>query len=917
VNSSDKPIIICSTARLARSLKLAHGREQRALGLNQWQPLQALTLDQWLGNTMEQALLQGQIALDEVPHLVLNNGQELLLWERVIERMLIGDAAALFDRNGLAKAAQEANWLMQEWNIAVAQGNAGEYNHAEEVEQFLRWRSEFRKQCKVSGWLESVRFMDWQIAQMQKGKGDLPAQIFRAGYDRISPQERRLFDALSQRGVSVKPWSHLLQTPSAALQIGLADAEAECRAAVAWAADKLLANPDARLAIVAPELASLRERLTALLDDNLHPAALSPALAETARSYDLSLGAALSRQPLVSAALDLLRLASRRRNLGQQDFSCVLLGPYWSASSTEVDARAQLDARMRAHLPVNVTLERLLRFAKKQQERGLGVSRLADDLQAFLDVLTQLPARQLPSQWAQSFINLLQAINWPGERSLSSHEYQAHKAFNTVIASLADFDTLSGALTLAQAVQRLSQMCADQVFQTESQDYPQILVMGMLETVAAPLDAMWVMGMNDHVWPPAARPNPLLPANLQRAARAPNADGPVQAEFARAIHQRLLLSANEIVFSWAHKSGESELRVSPLLHGIPQADQPENLAATLAEKLTVDLQTNSGKQWLDDHVAPPATAGEKVSGGAGLIRAQAICPAWAYYRYRLGARPLEEPVEGLDAMDRGSLVHAVLQSFWQGHDSDYLNAMDEAALRVAILNAVEEGMQRFSNTLEEPLPPNFLVLEKQRLQFVLAAWLAYEKERPPFTVELCEERAEVNIAGLKVNLTLDRVDRLPDGKLVVIDYKTGSVVSHNSWADARITEPQLPIYSALALAGKDIAAVCFAQVRADEQRFIGVAAEAGTLPGVKALHEAGKLFPPEAFANWTALIAHWKSSIETIANELMAGESGVVFQDEKDLLNCDVLPILRLPERYLQIETSQAAILATSKKAAS
>ena len=631
-------LILCSTARLARSLRLTHGRSQSAEGLPQWQPLPALTLSQWLGNLTEQALLQGQIALAQAPRMVLNIAQELVLWERVIERTLGGDTAPLFDRAGLAKAAFEANRLMQEWNIAIP-SHAGNFHHAEEVTQFMQWRTEFRKQCTTAGWLECTRYVDWQIAQIQNGAGQLPARIYIAGYDRISPQEQRLFDALTARGVNVAPWPHLLDKPSAAGKVELADAEAECRAAVAWVADKLSVNNDARLAIVVPELANLRERLTALLDDTLHPHTISPAHAEAARSYDLSLGAALSRQPLVAAALDLLRLASNRRHISQQDFSRVLLGAYWSGSTSEADARAQLDAGMRAHLPLNITLDRLLRFVHKQQQRGLSLMRLEADLQALLDALVQLPARQLPSLWAQTISQILQSTHWRGDRTESSHEYQARKAFNKVLASLADFDTLSGAISLTQAVQRLSRLCADQVFQPESADDPQVLVMGMLETVASPLDAMWVMGMNDHVWPPAARPNPLLPASLQRAARAPNADGPVQAEFAANIHQRLLRSAHELVFSWAHKSGESELRVSPLMQDIPEASLNLQVAQTLAEQLASSCAEPETRQWLDDHLAPPVTAGEKISGGAGLIRAQAICPAWAYYRYRLGAKP--------------------------------------------------------------------------------------------------------------------------------------------------------------------------------------------------------------------------------------------------------------------------------------
>ena len=47
---------------------------------------------------------------------------------------------------------------------------------------------------------------------------------------------------------------------------------------------------------------------------------------------------------------------------------------------------------------------------------------------------------------------------------------------------------------------------------------------------------------------------------------------------------------------------------------------------------------------------------------------------------------------------------------------------------------------------------------------------------------------------------------------------------------------------------------------------------------------------------------HWRNSIENIARELKSGEASIRFEDEKQLAYCEVLPLLRLPERWLQYE---------------
>jgi exodeoxyribonuclease-5 len=253
-------------------------------------------------------------------------------------------------------------------------------------------------------------------------------------------------------------------------------------------------------------------------------------------------------------------------------------------------------------------------------------------------------------------------------------------------------------------------------------------------------------------------------------------------------------------------------------------------------------------------------------------------------------------------MARGNLLHAVMQAFWNGHDSAYLMGMDETAQQRAVQQAVEDGLQQFSQKLDEPLPVHFTALEKLRLMALLNGWLALERERSPFKVKDVERRVEQEIKGISVEFTLDRVDELPDGELVVIDYKTGSQINHNSWAEDRITEPQLPIYAALVLVEGEVAAVCFAKVRAGEYQFVGIAHDDGTLPGVKGLEQARKLFDIEKFPSWHNLLQHWRDSLEAIADEIKAGDAAVRFKDEDQLAYCEVTPLLRLPERKLQME---------------
>jgi probable DNA repair protein len=305
-------------------------------------------------------------------------------------------------------------------------------------------------------------------------------------------------------------------------------------------------------------------------------------------------------------------------------------------------------------------------------------------------------------------------------------------------------------------------------------------ILGIMEALSAPVDAMWCMQMNDHIWPPPARPNPLLPANIQRAARLPNADNSVQAEFAAKVQHRLLYSADNIVFSSSKLEGNSQLRASPLMHGIT-ATEHATLANSLAESLS--QLGNQDLDHLHDHIAPPVQTGEHVGGGTSLLRAQAICPAWAFYQYRLGAKALKTPSNGLDSMTSGILVHGVLAAFWQDRHFDDLRDMSDEGLAQAINAAIKSALDVLAKQ-QKTLSSNLLALEHEQLYKLVSDWLAYEKQRDiPFNIIACEADKKVLIGDIEVTLKIDRIHQLADGGIEFVDYKTGQMPKTISWSE--------------------------------------------------------------------------------------------------------------------------------------
>jgi len=257
----------------------------------------------------------------------------------------------------------------------------------------------------------------------------------------------------------------------------------------------------------------------------------------------------------------------------------------------------------------------------------------------------------------------------------------------------------------------------------------------------------------------------------------------------------------------------------------------------------------------------------------------------------------------LDNMDRGSLVHGVLEEFWRKRHFADLRDMSADAFMDALNGAVRNTIQAFAAETSIASPA-VLELESERLLRLVGDWLMYEKARGiSFRIVDCEVGKKVLICGIEVTLKIDRVQQLESGGLEFIDYKTGQMPKIKSWGEDRITEPQLPIYATFyADPAEQVAGIYFGMVKTAEHAFAGVSADSFEA-------EPNKRKPAftQDFTDWQQLLEHWKSAIEAIAAELREGEAAVCFSDENELLYCEVKPLLRLPERKLQFERQQEA----------
>jgi len=354
---------------------------------------------------------------------------------------------------------------------------------------------------------------------------------------------------------------------------------------------------------------------------------------------------------------------------------------------------------------------------------------------------------------------------------------------------------------------------------------------------------------------------------------------------------RLLASAPDVVISYPAAEGDRLLTPSPL--AAPTTRDPTSRDPTSRDREGA-VNEPSRAEWIarmrgaaifneiadEADETGPALAETASSGGATLFKDMAACPFRAFAKHRLGARPLEKTDVGLSYRDRGTTVHKALEVIWSELGSHArLMEFHPGELQSLIARGAEAAVAKLGPGIGRDL-------EKQRLQRLLSEWLEIEKSRAGFTVAGIEAERDIEISGLQVRVRADRVDALPDGREIILDYKTGQLKARG-WEGERPDEPQLPLYCATS--DRAVAGAAFAMIRTGDLGFRGLTANGAGLPALKQM----PIVPALPFDQQ---LNEWRRVLADLAADFRAGKADVDPKQEDTCNNCGLRGLCRIRE---------------------
>lgn len=613
------------------------------------------------------------------------------------------------------------------------------------------------------------------------------------------------------------------------------------------------------------------------------PASLLPTIdgTEVREPWDISSGATLGARPMIRAAMGILSITNRQADA--EVFSRVLRSSWVGGHSVEGSQRSRADVWLRENNGLNMGGKDYLRALVACKTPA---TIFTENLRRVLAAQEDVGADLYPSEWAEFFAATLSKMGWPEAETLSSANYQTLEAWEAALKVFRSLDYQLGPCVYERAYMWLREIVDCQQFQPRLSHVAPVAIMTYGDAVGLTFDYVWIMGATNKVLPLPADPNPFLPVELLADAGVPEATSEGQLLKAQRVVQALMATSSDItVSSFEHDDRGSNIGPSELLGKWPAATR----CSTVWEGFAGNMVGTLNREIYDPETVPAVCDEERksLSGGVSIFQNYAAEPFFAFACNRLGAEEFPKPVYGFDPRIQGTMMHLCLELFWtEVRTQKALIAFTPAELVAQLMDSIEKASIRLLYKLQWRYGRHLIGLEQGRLKGLLLAWMEVEKARElPFEVIGFERRTEVNVFGVELTVSLDRIDKVlhKDGKFysMLFDYKSASNFTFKRLNADKLLEPQLPIYAtqveAKALDVESIDGISLALINSKKMQLHTRSSYTAKLDG----SAAGKndVCTP---AEWAGQLAAWNDTLEVMADGFLGG-NGLLSSFDKAL----------------------------------
>jgi ATP-dependent helicase/nuclease subunit B len=290
--------------------------------------------------------------------------------------------------------------------------------------------------------------------------------------------------------------------------------------------------------------------------------------------------------------------------------------------------------------------------------------------------------------------------------------------------------------------------------------HPRIAIYGLLEARLQTADLMVLGGLNEGVWPGRPAPDPWLAPRIRATLGLPGLErtvGVAAHEFGQA------LGAPRAIVTRARRDASSPALASRLWLRLQAMAGDRFVRAHDLERWSHAIDDPRAHAPADRPAPKPDAALRPNMISVTEIDRLKADPYAFYARRVLGLMPLDPVDADPSAAWRGTAVHDILEQWWKLD-----GCAADALLRRATAMLEDERTHPMMRALWRPR----LV---EAIDWIARTVAAQDAEGRK--VASAEGQGSIEVAGVKLSGRYDRVDRLVDGSLAIVDYKTGKPTS--------------------------------------------------------------------------------------------------------------------------------------------
>lgn len=305
-----------------------------------------------------------------------------------------------------------------------------------------------------------------------------------------------------------------------------------------------------------------------------------------------------------------------------------------------------------------------------------------------------------------------------------------------------------------------------------------VTVLGLLETRGVHFDGVIIVDFNDSLIPKKSQKDWFLSSSLRAHAGLP--DSQARENLQRHYYYRLLMQASHKALSYVQNE---QSMPSSFLHSFEQIRleyNPSFLAASFMPKRVEISKTNLDFSQKHDLLSYPISASR--------LKTLLTCKRRYYYQYIQKLEDVKLPHDGLDSLDIGTAIHSAFEKLYTTLDED-------------VLTNKRVWKNRIKSYLKTTLEPSLhWELEsgiwENRFNKICDIEISRFKEGwRPWKLE---ESITCKFHQFTLHGRIDRIDRHEDGRLEVLDYKTGTILQSGPKTLQNRIDFQLVFYHILA-----------------------------------------------------------------------------------------------------------------------